>query len=39
MMYISENLNKNQIFLKQGNLEDFAKVFEYDYKHLNRSMV
>ena len=39
MKYVSKELNKNQIFLKQGNLQDFSKVFEYDYKHLNRSMV
>lgn len=39
MEYISKELNKNEINLKQGNLEDFAKVYEYDYKHLSRSMV
>mgnify|MGYP000620027219 CR=1 FL=1 len=39
MEYISKELNKDQIFLREGNIEDFSKVYEYDYKHLTRSLV
>lgn len=39
MNYVSKELSKNQILLKEGNIEDFSKVYEYDYKHLTRSLV
>ncbi|CDA31098.1 unknown [Clostridium sp. CAG:492] len=39
MEHISKELNTNNIVLKKGNIDEFSLVYEYDYKHLNRSLV
>ena len=39
MEHISKELNTNNIVLKKGKIEEISLVYEYDYKHLNRSLV